>query len=65
MTWRRDWGGGLPTQIYPEADLREHVTEGTDCWCSPRVEDNGGEQIIIHNSADQREKFETGERKRS
>ncbi len=64
--WRRDWGGGKPTQIYPLQDLREHVVEGTECWCEPYVEPGEGNEIlVIHNAADERERFERGERKTS
>lgn len=63
--WMREWGGNQPTQIYPIGDLRDHVTEGGDCWCNPSVEHVGEAEIITHNSMDQRERFETGERKPS
>lgn len=45
--------------VYPVNDTRAHTTE--NCWCDPS--DDG--EIIIHNSADEREKFETRERKPS
>lgn len=48
--------------VYPLNDLRDHSTEtGRPCWCRPREEDG----VIVHNSMDGREKFETGERKPS
>jgi len=25
--------------VYPVGDLREHETEGGDCWCRPRDDD--------------------------
>jgi hypothetical protein len=46
--------------VVPVDDLREHVTEGP-CWCNPREE----ETVIVHNSMDGREHFETGERRPS
>lgn len=46
--------------VYPLNDLREHIIEG-ECWCGA-YDDDG---VIIHNALDGREKFETGERKRS
>jgi len=49
------------THIYPIDDLKLHETEGNPCWCTPRVEENG--QLIIHNSLDGREAYETGKRK--
>lgn len=54
--WRLDFGGDLPTQIYPLNDLREHVLDGISCWCCPKLDDG----IIIHNSMDQREAYEEG-----
>lgn len=47
-----------PYHVVPVNDLREHRTEG--CWCRPRETAEG---VIVHNSMDGREKFETGERK--
>jgi hypothetical protein len=41
-------------------DLREHVEDAT-CWCKPRVDEELN--LVTHNSADNREAFETGERK--
>lgn len=60
--WERVWGGGLPVHVYPLNDLREHATDGTECWCGAEEDDEG---IVVHNSADGREAFETGERKPS
>lgn len=46
--------------VYPIGDLREHDTDHADaCWCHPQ-EDDG---VIIHNSMDNREEYETGELK--
>jgi len=45
--------------VLPASDLRAHSL--TDCWCRP-VEDDG---VIVHNSLDQRELYERGERKMS
>ena len=53
----------FPNHVYPLNDLRKHITVGRTCWCNPTVEEDGA--LIIHNSADGREKFETGERKKS
>lgn len=48
--------------VVPLMDLREHITDSDKpCWCHPR-EDEG---VIVHNSMDGREAFETGERKPS
>jgi hypothetical protein len=50
--------------VIPIDDLRPHK-EGPACWCKPRVEECEGGDIVVHNSLDGREKFETGERKPS
>lgn len=47
--------------VYPLNDFREHETDGRDCWCGPRIDDEDG--IVVHNSLDGREHYETGERK--
>lgn len=46
--------------VMPNCDTREH-NESEDCWCEP-VDDEG---VIVHNSADGRELFESGNRKPS
>ena len=50
--------------VTPIGDLREHEFTMT-CWCHPEVDDEFCIPILTHNSADGREKFETGERKMS
>ena len=62
LDWAQASGGGLPTQVYPLDDLRDHVIDGGPCWC--RAEENI-DGSIIHNSLDGRELFETGQRKLS
>lgn len=47
--------------IYPVDDLREHVVEGTKCWCKPQIDEEY--DVLIHNALDGREQYETGERK--
>lgn len=47
--------------VIPVNDLREHSTD-KPCWCRPKEDEHG---VIVHNSMDGREKFETGERKLS
>jgi hypothetical protein len=48
--------------VVPIDDLREHSTDSDKpCWCKPEIEG----RLIIHNSMDGREQFETGERKAS
>mgnify|MGYP003402519020 FL=1 len=44
----------MAIHIIPINDLREHE-ELTTCDCSPKVEFENGEMIIIHNSFDGRE----------
>ncbi len=51
----------VPIHVVPIDDLREHIEDNDRCWCRPRVEDDG--MVIVHNSMDGREKYETGERK--
>lgn len=48
--------------VFPDHDRREHQTEkGADCWCEPRVEDEGLDdegkptRIFVHHSLDGRE----------
>lgn len=60
--WRMDHGGGRPPQVIPIGDLREHVTDGSECWCGTWIDEVG---TIVHEAADQRQKYERGERKPS
>lgn len=46
--------------VVPVNDLREHVL-CRSCWCHPTVDTDGGEDVVIHNALDQREKYEYGE----
>lgn len=46
--------------VVPVDDMREHEP-GTGCWCEPTLDDG----VIIHNSMDNREAYERGERKPS
>lgn len=54
--------GNKVTHVLPIDDLREHE-ETADCWCEPELDHE--RMIAVHNSADNREAFETGERKPS
>jgi hypothetical protein len=47
--------------VVPINDLREHTTR-IDCWCNPQPSADD-ESVIVHNSLDQREKYESGELK--
>jgi hypothetical protein len=53
---------GNDVHTVPVDDIREHEPS-EDCWCEPEYYVDIG--LIVHNSADGREKFETGERKPS
>lgn len=53
----------MTMHVVPINDLREHIEQGTDCWCKPEVDDSGEELLVVHNALDQREKYETGELK--
>lgn len=39
--------------VVPINDLKEHEPE--DCWCCPRIDDEGDADIVVHNSMDRRE----------
>ena len=49
--------------VMPTGDLREHEPT-PDCWCEPE-EDDKEPGVWLHNSADERERFEDGRRKPS
>lgn len=58
VKWR-----GEPLHVIPINDLRPHSTDSdAQCWCNPTEDEPG---VIVHNSMDDREQFETGERKPS
>lgn len=49
--------------VVPTNDLREHSSDiEVPCWCKPFENADG---VIVHNSMDGREAFETGERRPS
>ena len=47
--------------VIPINDLRDHETCGMDCWCNPDYDEE--DNLLIHNSLDGREAYETGQRK--
>ncbi len=49
--------------VFPLNDLNDHILS-IKCWCCPE-EDEDSVGVWVHNSADGREKYETGELKRS
>lgn len=63
--WIVDKGGDEPIQVHPAGDTREHVLcPDGGCWCEPDLDfDDDGEEMWVHNAQDQREKYETGERR--
>ena len=48
--------------VTPIGDLKEHE-ESEECWCDPECHYRGLTKIIVHNSMDRREDYETGKRK--
>lgn len=54
--------GNLVQHVVPVEDMYEHELMPT-CWCNPSIDSD--DYLAIHNSADQREAFERGERKPS
>jgi hypothetical protein len=53
--------GGSVYHVQPIDDLREHE-DSAQCWCRPSVEEEEEGTLIVHNSMDGREAFESGER---
>lgn len=48
--------------VYPVEDLRDHDIENEgQCWCHPVLYEENNGDVWVHNSMDQREKYETGE----
>lgn len=39
--------------VYPNKDLKEHVLEGIDCHCEPKIDWEN--RLVIHNAYDMRE----------
>lgn len=54
--------GDRIVHVYPLDDLIEHVVDGTDCICGPRLElaERDGEHgwLVVHHSLDGRERYE-------
>jgi hypothetical protein len=50
--------------VVPVDDLRPHELSPT-CWCCPSRDDASDEDgtVYVHHALDEREKYETGERK--
>lgn len=47
--------------VYPVRDLKPHAVEGfaNECECHPRVRQEGKGFVVLHNSFDGREVFES------
>jgi hypothetical protein len=58
--WVTHNGRPLHYHLVPCCDLRRHQLDPI-CWCNPQ-EDEDAAGFWIHNSADGREHFETGQR---
>jgi hypothetical protein len=41
--------------VFPVNDLKEHITDGPGCPCTPEIRLEGGNLIYVHNSYDHRE----------
>lgn len=52
--------GVFDKHVIPLNDWREHEIN-PDCWCNPFYD----EEVIVHNSLDERELYERGEKKLS
>lgn len=48
--------------VIPKNDLFPHVLSLHECWCKPHLDDEDG-PVVVHNSADGREYYETGARR--
>jgi hypothetical protein len=48
--------------IVPHNDLFPHVLSYASCWCHPTI-DEEDPHLVVHNSADGRELYETGARR--
>lgn len=53
---------GNETHIIPVEDMRQH-DGNSKCWCNPLIEFELYGTIVTHNSLDERELYETGQRK--
>lgn len=65
MSWMNITGknaaGKRVAHVVPVEDTFEHELDIT-CWCQPEI-DIEDDRVLIHNSHDQRELYETGIRK--
>jgi hypothetical protein len=54
-------GRVMHMHVVPNCDLRHHQLDPT-CWCNP-VQDEDDPLLWGHNSLDQRERYEQGDRR--
>lgn len=56
----KGWEGMLLSDgqriVYPVNDIKGHHITSQECWCTPFIDDNGENQILVHQAADKREK---------
>jgi hypothetical protein len=54
------WPGSLLSErhIWPAWDLKPHILEGEECWCSPHIYEDNGVISIEHHALDRRERSE-------
>lgn len=45
---------------YPIDDVRGHHITSVDCWCRPFIDNDGNNEVLVHQSADKREEHERG-----
>ena len=51
--------GYTVVHVVPKGDTFEHKLDST-CWCQPELDEE--DHVVLHNSHDQRELYETGQR---
>jgi len=47
--------------VVPHHDNHPHILSRAHCWCKPDYDEE--ENVVMHNSADGREDYETGKRR--
>jgi len=45
--------------VYPQRDIRQHITDYKLCWCNPIVAEQ--QRLVIHFAADGREFFDSND----
>ncbi len=51
----------MPDEVAPINDIKPHEIGKIECWCNPYIDGD----ILVHNSMDEREQYERGEKKPS